>query len=36
MSDLFQEEAVIFKEKINYKLPGAGGDFYLFYFIFIP
>jgi len=25
MSDLFREPAVLFKEKINYKLPGAGG-----------
>ena len=25
MSDIFGEQAVLFKEKINYKLPGAGG-----------
>ena len=25
MSDLFREEAVLFKEKINYKQPGGGG-----------
>ena len=25
VSDLFDEPAVLFKEKINFKLPGGGG-----------